>query len=359
MRLGIHRRDPISRERYRAFARSAGRPRIRPRSRRFDAALALAVVLAVLVAFPLVGSAAGAGLQQLTASLGSAFPLFQGRGSIELPVGAAAVAGGSPIVDVLPAFTRDPQLQFAGRIPTFAVQPGRKLQIVLNGVVVATDQVAQTGLFSAALTLKDGANVIGVSLLADRDVVASSSYTVVLDRTPPALTIVRPQAGSVVDAQSVVVEGKTEVGATVTVNGRTVAPTAEGLFADSFTATPGPLVITVVSRDRAGNEATERVSIVTSESVTSATTLTVSLDRSSARPGQPTLATIVLRDASGPRAGVQVTLSVGVVLVGQGVTDRNGAALIAFAAPTTEGDIGVVALGGGVSGRATLTVSSR
>jgi len=360
MRLGIHRRDPISRERYRAFARSAGRPRLRSRSRRFDAALALVVVLAVLVAFPVLGSAMGAGLQQLTASLGSAFPLFQGRGSIDLPVGAATVAGGSPIVDVLPAFTRDPQLQFAGRIPTFAVQPGRKLQIVLNGAVVASDQVAPTGQFSAALTLKEGANVISVSLLGERDVIATSSYTVVLDRTPPALTIVRPQAGSVVDAQSVVVEGKTEPGATVTVNGRTVAPTSTGLFADSFTATPGTLVITVVSRDRAGNEATERVSVAASESVqTSTTTLTVSLDRSSARPGQPTLATIALRDASGPRAGVQVTLSVGVVLVGQGVTDRNGAALIAFAAPTTEGDIGVVALGGGVSGRATLTVSSR
>ncbi len=330
----------------------------RTRPRRFDAALVLAAAVAALLVFPQVATAVGAGVQQLTASLAAA-PLLLGRASIELPAGAAAVRG-APIVDGLPAFTRDPQLQFSGRIPTFAVQPGRKLQIVLNDLVVATDQIVQTGLFSAAVTLKDGANVISVSILSDRDIVATSSYSVVLDRTPPTLTIARPQAGSVVDAQNVVVQGKTEAGATVTVNGRTVALAPDGTFADSFTATPGALTLTVVSRDRAGNETTERVSVAASDSVqTSATTLTVTLDRSTARPGQPTLATIALRDASGPRAGVQVTLTVGVVPVGSGITDRNGAALIAFAAPTTEGDIGVVALGGGVSGRATLTVSSR
>ena len=64
-----------------------------------------------------------------------------------------------------------------------------------------------------------------------------------------------------------------------------------------------------------------------------------------------------LRDASGARVGTLVTLSVGVVNIGSAVTDFSGSARIGFAAPTTEGDIGVVVLGGGASGRATLTVA--
>src|SRR5437588_300536 len=156
--------------------------------------------------------------RSLRSSLFRARPLLQGRGSIDLPAGGSSSVGAAPIADSLPAYTREPQLQLTGKVPSFAVQPGRNLQIVLNGAVVTTTPLDPSGAFSTTLALKDGANSVGVALVADRDVVAASSYTVVLDRTPPTLTVAQPAAGSTVDANKVIVSGTTEFGSTITVN---------------------------------------------------------------------------------------------------------------------------------------------
>ena len=75
----------------------------------------------------------GAGFDQVLTSVQSAIPLLQGRGSIDLPAGGSSSVGAAPIADSLPAYTREPQLQLTGKVPSFAVQPGRNLQIVLNG----------------------------------------------------------------------------------------------------------------------------------------------------------------------------------------------------------------------------------
>jgi hypothetical protein len=352
------RRDPVPRERYRAAARTAG---VRRRARLFavDGALAVVLALTAFVALPQVAAGVGGGVDQLFASVQSAVPLLQGQSTLELPAGGAAVpVGAAPIVEGLPLFTRDPQLQFAGRIPGFAIQAGRSVQIVLNGAVIATNPIDQSGTFNAALALKEGGNAISVVLVDNHDVVATSSYTVTLDRTPPKLTIAVPQPDATVDPANVVVRGTTEAGATLTINGRSVIVLPDGSFTDSSNATAGPYVITVVARDRAGNETTEKVNVVAAQPVQpGGPTLTVAMSSTTVRPGQGVVATITLRDANGPRAGVQVTLSIGVVTVASAVTDSNGIARIGFAAPTTQGEISVVVLGGGASGRATLTVS--
>src|SRR2546427_834080 len=78
----------------------------------------------------------------------------------------------------------------------------------------------------------------------------------VLDRQPPTLAVTRPASGDSVEAPTVSVQGKAETGATISVNDRMVIPAPDGSFSDSFTASAGPLTITVVARDRAGNETT-------------------------------------------------------------------------------------------------------
>jgi uncharacterized lipoprotein NlpE involved in copper resistance len=358
--MGPRRRAPISRDRYRAIARGAGVRRGPVRPRWVDAALVGALAVVLLIAVPRAAGAFGAGLEQVLTSIQSGIPLLQGRGSIELPAGGSSSVGAAPIADSLPAYTRDPQLQLTGKVPSFAVQAGRSLQVVLNGAVVATTPLDPSGAFSTALALKEGANTIGVALVADRDVVAASTYTVVLDRTPPTLKIAQPAAGSTVDAKNVVVSGTAEVSSTVTVNGRTVVPAADGTFTDSFNATPGSVPITIVARDRAGNETTEKVTVVAQQVTQTATvTVTVALDKATARVGQGVLATIFVVGTTGPRAGVQVTLSAGVVQIGTAVTDGTGTARISFVAPPAEGDVSVVALGGGSSGRASLTITAR
>src|SRR2546422_11503724 len=221
LRMGPRRRSPVSRDRYRAITRGAD-VRVPARPRWIDAALVGALAITLLIALPRAAAAVGAGFEQVLTSIQSAIPLLQGRGSIDLPAGGSSIVGAAPIADSLPAYTRDPQLQLTGKVPSFAVQAGRSLQVVLNGAVVATTPLDPSGAFNATLALKDGANSIAVALIADRDVVAASSYNVVLDRTPPSMTITQPATGSTVDAKNIVVAGTTEVGSTITVNGRIV-----------------------------------------------------------------------------------------------------------------------------------------
>jgi glucodextranase-like protein len=359
MRMGPRRRDPVSRDRYRAIARGAGvRGPARPRL--VHAALAVALALAALITLPRAAAAVATGLEQLVLQVQAAIPVLQGRGSIDLPGGGSSSVGAAPIADSLPTHTREPQLQLTGKVPSFAVQEGRSLQIVLNGTVVSTTPLDPSGGFSAALGLKDGANLISVTLIGDRDVVAVSSYTVVLDRTPPTVTVAQPAPDATVDARNIVVTGTTEPGSTITVNGRIVVTAPEGGFTDSFSATPGSVPITVVARDRAGNETTQKLT-VNAQQVTQTTgvTITVTLDKPTARAGQGVLATIYIVGVTGPRPGVPVTMSVGVTTVGAAVTDGTGTARISFTAPSTEGDVGVVVLAAGESGRASLTVTAR
>src|SRR5213592_1354412 len=202
MRMGPRRRDPVSRDRYRAIARGAG-VRAPARPRWVDVALAVTLGVAAVIFLPRAAVAVGAGFEQLVAQVQSAIPLLQGRGSIDLPAGGSTSIGAAPIADSLPAYTREPQLQLTGKVPSFAVQSGRSLQIVLNGAVVTTTPLDASGAFNVTLALKDGANSISITLIADRDVVAVSSYAVVLDRTPPTMTVSVPAAGATVDAQNV------------------------------------------------------------------------------------------------------------------------------------------------------------
>jgi hypothetical protein len=118
--------------------------------------------------------------------------------------------------------------------------------------------------------------------------------------------------------------------------------------------------ITIVARDRAGNETTEKVTVDAQQVTQNATvTVTVTLDKATARVGQGVLATVYVVGTTGPRAGVPVTLSAGVVQIGTAVTDGSGTARISFIAPPAEGDVSVVVLGGGSSGRASLTITAR
>jgi len=251
-----------------------------------------------------------------------------------------------------------PALKLSGRIPVFALAAGRTVEISLNGSLVGNLTPDDAGLFAQDLALVEGPNALALTLLSGKDVVARSAYTVVLDRQPPTLALSKPNAGELVDGPNVVVQGKAEAGASVIVNERTIVPAQDGAFSDSFTATPGALTITVVARDRAGNETTVRAPItVKAPASTAPLTVAVTLDNTRVRPSQQVLAEIRVTANGLPKVDELVTLSVGVVTIGSVRTDASGTVRIAFAAPPNEGDAAVVVLAGGASGRATLTVA--
>jgi len=196
-----------------------------------------------------------------------------------------------------------------------------------------------------------------VTLLSGRDVIARSAYTVTLDRQPPTLEVIGPTNGATVDGPNVIVQGKAEVGATVTVNGRTSVAGQDGSFSESFTAPPGPVEITVVARDRAGNETTAKSSVTLRAPTTAATAVSVSLERARVRPGETVVALIRVTENGRPRPATRVTLAVGLVTIGSFSTDGLGFARFGFAAPPNEGDAAVIVFAGGASGSTSLTVA--
>lgn len=352
------RRNRVPRDTYRATARAVGiAPRLRRRTLILDAAILAVAGGFLIVTGPVIGSAVGEGIRQVTARVGESLGGQLGTAQIELPSGAGSVGGAEPVVNGLPDFTRDTELQLSGRVPSFALAPGRSVEIVLNAAVIGNAELDDTGTFAASLTLRDGANAIGVTLLSGKDAIARSAYTVTLDRQPPTLEVFGPTSGATVEGPNVVVQGKTEVGASVTVNGRTIVPGQDGSFSESFTPPVGPVAITVVARDRAGNETTAKANVTLRAPTTAATVVTVTLERARVRPGEIVVALIRVTENGIPKVGTLATLSVGVITIGSFATDGSGNARFGFAAPPNEGDAAVLVFAAGTSGRTVLTVA--
>ena len=348
----------MDRDRYRAAARHTGvRARRRTPLLALDAVFLTLAVLFVFVAAPRIGGVVTTGFDDFGMKLGETFPALAGSKPIDLPTTAGTV-NTQLTADAVPDFTREPQLKLSGRVPAFAMVAGRKVAVKVNGTVAATVPPDAGGAFAAALTLTEGPNAIELALLSGSDVVASNSYIVVLDRQPPALAVTRPSSGDSVEAPTVSVQGKAEAGATVIVNDRTIVPAPDGSFTESFTASAGPLAITVVARDRAGNETTVKTQVTVKPATTVAASVSVTLDKTRVTPGGFVTATIFVIGTNGvPRAAEQVSLSVGVIPIASAVTDATGIARVSFFAPPNEGDAAVVVLASGASGRATLTVA--
>jgi hypothetical protein len=322
-----------------------------------DGAIVVLALLFVIVASPRVGGALGSGVDDFGARVGEILPALQGNKPITLPSGGGTVSGDIAAQN-LPDFTRDPALKVTGRIPVFAQGEGRTVEITLEGTLLVSLIPDAGGAFATTVQLRDGPNAIALALISSKDVVAHTSYTVVLDRQPPALTVTTPSANATVEGPNVSVAGKAEPGTTVTVDGRTIALAQDGSYTDTFTASPGALTINVVSRDRAGNETTVKTPITVKAPVTTAPlVVAVSLDNVKVKPGAIVTAMIVVTANNLPKANEQVTLSVGVISIGTARTNASGIAFIGFAAPPNEGDAAVVVLATGASGRATLTVA--
>jgi hypothetical protein len=357
-RSGRIRRPRVSRDHYRSVARVSGvKPRLPKPLRWLEIATLVVAVVFVFAATPRVAGLMGAGVAEFGTNVGELLPAAQGSKPIDLPTTAGTVNSSLPL-DFVPDFVRDPALKLTGKVPGFLTGDGRKVEVSVNGILAATLVPDATGAYSTTITLKEGPNPIALRLLAGAEAVATSSYTVVFDKTPPGLVVTKPKADEKIDGQNVVVEGKAEPGATVIVNDRTIVPAQDGSFSDTINVTAGPLTITVVARDRAGNETTTKTAITVAPQASAAPlTVVVSLDNSKVKPGALVNATIRVTANGAPKADEQVTLSVGVITIGTGKTNAAGSVVIGFFAPPNEGDAAVVVLASGASGRATLTVA--
>jgi hypothetical protein len=350
------RRPPAPADRYRAIARAAKQRRSR---RKLSPALTGLVWGAVLASAALVFDTTAGGM---TALFGSAGNLVSSVIPAPVPVGDITISeargqvGAAPTLDALPQFTKEPALVVQGLIPSFVRAADRKVAISVNGAAETVVPFDANGHFALPLTLNEGTNQIVVALVAGKDTIASTSTSVVLDRTAPPLAVSKPKDKDTVDGPNVTVEGKAEPGATVLVNDRTVIVGQDGSFSDTVTVQPGELPITVVARDRAGNETKSKLGVTVKPAASpsvATTTVTVVLTNATVKPGGFVTANINVLSGAAPVTGLRASLQVGVIPIGSAVTDAAGHAAISFFAPPNEGIAQVVVL----AGSAVLTVA--
>ena len=353
------RRPPAPPDRYRAIARAAKQKHARRSLPPVGRALAWGIVLAMALlvadvaagALNVTGASIGGWLAELTAVPSATTDLTVGENTGQVGV--------APLLNAVPEFTKDPALLVQGIVPSFGAVAGRKVEVQLIGVTVTVPFDA-TGHFAVPLTLKDGPNHLVVALVGPaNETIATTSLTVTLDRTAPPLTLSKPKNGDTIDGPTLTVEGKAEPGAIVLVNDRSVFVGPDGSFSDSVTVPLGALAVTVIARDRAGNETKAQLAVTVKPQSTAVTAATVAvvLAQPTVKPGGFVSATITVLNGGRPQSGVTVSLQVGVFAVGTAVTDAGGRAVISFAAPPNEGLAQVVVLAGTASGSAVLTVA--
>jgi len=132
-----------------------------------------------------------------------------------------------------------------------------------------TVQVDGIGNFETTVNLQNNSDVINISAVDIAGNFSQVSITVSVDTTPPPLTVTKPIMFQQVGKLPVIVEGKTEPGASVTVSGLDATVNADGIFTYLLTKLPeGTLsTIEVVATDAAGNFTKRSVSVKFSKSV--------------------------------------------------------------------------------------------
>jgi len=138
--------------------------------------------------------------------------------------------------------------------------------VMVNGNAATIDGL---GNFEASVEVLSSPQIINISAT---DLAGNSSQkilTIYLDTTPPNLTIVKPVMFQQVSKLPLIIEGITEKGAKVTVNGDSAEVREDGAFSYSLKTLPeGQIaVIEVVAADEAGNSTKRTVSVKYSKSI--------------------------------------------------------------------------------------------
>ena len=109
--------------------------------------------------------------------------------------------------------------------------------------------------YTAPVSVPDGAHMLyfyAMDKFQNKEVAQSMSFKV--DTLPPAITVISPQNNAILNIKNFTITGKTEIGATLTINGNPLNVGADGSF--SYDAViSGPQAFTIVARDIAGNTA--------------------------------------------------------------------------------------------------------
>jgi len=137
------------------------------------------------------------------------------------------------------------------------VDVGSTIQV--NGQNTTVDS---TGAFAAPVTIQGTSATIVVDATDTAGNSSHKTVSVTVDKTAPTLTVSQPLNFQKIQRLPVIVQGKTEAGASVTVQGVAATVLADGSFELSMAGVAdGPLTISVVARDAAGNATTRTIAV--------------------------------------------------------------------------------------------------
>lgn len=229
--------------------------------------------------------------------------------------------------------------------------------VSVNGVPAPN----QNGSFTANnVVLREGNNLLSATAVSAQGAAGTDSLTVVLDTTPPSISIDSPRDKAILTSPQIAVSGLVNDVVTGTVNAAQVSVTVNGVSASignrSFMASnvllvPGQNVITAVATDRAGNTSQSQVTVTLQNSAAAQQILPVSGNNQTGAVGSVLAAPLVVQlinSIGQPTPGVPVTFTVvksdGQLVAfpqqGRQITtqaDANGQASISFQVGTRVG----------------------
>ena len=159
-----------------------------------------------------------------------------------------------PLIDPLPEATNSTILEVVGE-----AEVSSELSLFLNGEIIKKIVVGESGAFRVSdINLSEGDNNIYAVAedMAGNKSQESVRQTIVLDKEPPKLDVDFPENNQSFsgDKREIVIKGKTEDSAVITINEREVVVDLDGGFEASYSLADGANSIIIIAKDKAGNQ---------------------------------------------------------------------------------------------------------
>jgi hypothetical protein len=223
--------------------------------------------------------------------IGVAFALLVGgvsvvfAGQALVPAGPGQAGAGSPAATTstparLPlapqlaqpavTLTSEPAISLSGRLlEELPRDAGYRLRVYLNGTLVRDRRLPRRDEFTLdELTLTEGANSITAAVAGPAgEGLHSGPVQIVLDSTPPSISLLEPAAGETVYLPSIVLRGTSEAGASLRLTNQATGRIlggevgVHGTFALTIELLTGFNELRLETRDRAGNQAQASLTI--------------------------------------------------------------------------------------------------
>jgi len=183
------------------------------------------------------------------------------RSSSKLPEQVDTISPSPPRIIIPFEATNSAQFSLKGY-----TEPGATIKIYNSGFSLGETVADDEGSFSIDnLELTSGRNEITAVAqdAADNESQPSMSSVVDYDTTPPSLEVTYPEDGETITGleNQITLEGKTEEGAKISVNGRLVIVGPEGDFNYQYSLEEGENTFIIIAQDKAGNQTEKELKV--------------------------------------------------------------------------------------------------